>query len=576
MADGTTVEVKLTATGGEQAAAEIKKVETAVTGETTTIQKLEKELQDAKAAYKAAAVGSEQFADASKRLEKAQAKLTEATGKVTKSGVQMGSNWQNVGYQVQDVAVQIGSGTSAVRALGQQLPQLLSGFGPVGVAIGAVSAVALPLAGALLNTGESAEVAGERAEAAAGKLKTMQEAQAAIIGTQLDKSWADFIKALDDQDAAVQRANIALARRQELMDAINAAQDKLDTAKTQEELAAVDADTTLSEPDKIAKKAAITAKAAKRGADKEIAAVTGAADEAEAEAARKQEAARLAQEKRQAVLEEKQKDDAEQKALEKSEKAKQIAAEKAKQQEEVVKKGAFKTAALSYIPIVNATDFTYDRQAEQAEKQQALEDLRNQAAANPQGPARLTALKSKEAERKAELDRRVEEERAAREAANDAGLAAENKRKIAAEVVPRLQETAAVTTRQRQNVTQPAIVAAVKKTADTALKDQEKDAREAGRQELVTRRETLDDTARQKGLDLRKTGGAEANDTYKSVEAALLDGTDADELQKLGDLVREASGKNGAAVTAFLLQIIDSFNAQAKDIETLKRRLGNK
>ncbi len=74
---------------------------------------------------------------------------------------------------------------------------------------------------------------------------------------------------------------------------------------------------------------------------------------------------------------------------------------------------------------------------------------------------------------------------------------------------------------------------------------------------------------------MRKTGGAEANKTYKAVEDALLDGTNQGELQKLGDMVQAAAGKNGAAMTAFLMQIITGFNTQAKDIEILKKKLKN-
>jgi hypothetical protein len=66
---------------------------------------------------------------------------------------------QNFGYQVQDVAVQIAGGTSATRALSQQLPQLLSGFGLLGIAAGTAAAVLIPLAGYLFNTGEQAKTA---------------------------------------------------------------------------------------------------------------------------------------------------------------------------------------------------------------------------------------------------------------------------------------------------------------------------------------------------------------------------------------------------------------------------------
>lgn len=56
-----------------------------------------------------------------------------------------GGGLQNLGFQVQDFAVQVGAGTSATQALSQQLPQLLSGFGLLGVALGTASAVAIPL-----------------------------------------------------------------------------------------------------------------------------------------------------------------------------------------------------------------------------------------------------------------------------------------------------------------------------------------------------------------------------------------------------------------------------------------------
>ena len=54
------------------------------------------------------------------------------------------SRIQNTAFQIQDFAVQVASGTSATRALSQQLPQLLSGFGLFGAVIGTASAVLLP------------------------------------------------------------------------------------------------------------------------------------------------------------------------------------------------------------------------------------------------------------------------------------------------------------------------------------------------------------------------------------------------------------------------------------------------
>ena len=64
---------------------------------------------------------------------------------------------QNVAFQVGDFATQVGAGTAASVALGQQLPQLLGGFGALGAVLGAVVAIGVPLGAALLRAGDNAE-----------------------------------------------------------------------------------------------------------------------------------------------------------------------------------------------------------------------------------------------------------------------------------------------------------------------------------------------------------------------------------------------------------------------------------
>lgn len=76
---------------------------------------------------------------------------------ISRSSGAMRAQFQNVGYQVQDFAVQVAGGTSATRALAQQLPQLLSGFGLWGVLLGTATAILVPLIGYLWSTKESAE-----------------------------------------------------------------------------------------------------------------------------------------------------------------------------------------------------------------------------------------------------------------------------------------------------------------------------------------------------------------------------------------------------------------------------------
>ena len=97
---------------------------------------------------------------------------------------------QNTAAQFGDIAVQIGGGTSAMRAMGQQLPQILGGFAALGGAVGVlapllgtVAAVGFPLAAFFLSTGDEAEKAGDKVEtfaqkldAAEGAIKRAQEA----------------------------------------------------------------------------------------------------------------------------------------------------------------------------------------------------------------------------------------------------------------------------------------------------------------------------------------------------------------------------------------------------------------
>lgn len=92
--------------------------------------------------------------------------------------------FQNLSYQMQDFAVQVGSGTSAMQALGQQLPQLLSGFGAVGAALGLVAAVSIPVVRYFMAAGDSAEDAAKGAEAFGAALSAF-EGYAATAGTSI-------------------------------------------------------------------------------------------------------------------------------------------------------------------------------------------------------------------------------------------------------------------------------------------------------------------------------------------------------------------------------------------------------
>jgi gas vesicle protein len=68
---------------------------------------------------------------------------------------------QQAGYQIGDFAVQVANGTSKMQAFGQQAPQFLQIFGPVGSIIGAAVAVAAAFGVVAEKMGKQAKNAGE-------------------------------------------------------------------------------------------------------------------------------------------------------------------------------------------------------------------------------------------------------------------------------------------------------------------------------------------------------------------------------------------------------------------------------
>lgn len=70
---------------------------------------------------------------------------------------QFTNNVRNVSYQIQDFATQVGGGTSAMRALSQQLPQMLIGFGAFGAVAGTVVAFLPTLIQLFSDTGDAAK-----------------------------------------------------------------------------------------------------------------------------------------------------------------------------------------------------------------------------------------------------------------------------------------------------------------------------------------------------------------------------------------------------------------------------------
>lgn len=107
---------------------------------------------------------------------------------------------QQLGWQLQDVAVQAQMGTSAFVIFSQQGSQLAASFGPTGALVGAVIAVAGAIGGALVaSMGE----AGEEIDKLIGKVDKLSKATKELAAIELRK------KIVDDQRALVEIDSIS-------------------------------------------------------------------------------------------------------------------------------------------------------------------------------------------------------------------------------------------------------------------------------------------------------------------------------------------------------------------------------
>lgn len=122
-----------------------------------------------------------------------------------------GNRIQQTGYQVGDFAVQVGAGTSAAQALGQQLPQLLGAFGPLGAVLGVVAAIGVPLGAAFWNMGEKAVDAAK----AIDDLTASTEAMQSITNVAIEDQYAKYGRLTESiKGALVAQQQLALSAAQ--------------------------------------------------------------------------------------------------------------------------------------------------------------------------------------------------------------------------------------------------------------------------------------------------------------------------------------------------------------------------
>lgn len=117
---------------------------------------------------------------------------------------------QQVGFQVQDFAVQVGAGTSATQAFAQQFPQMAGAFGPWGVAIGTAAAILVPLGAAFLSASENADTM----TAALDRQKTIAEELLAVSERlRLDREMIGSGAQTDAEQKAMEEINRLASER---------------------------------------------------------------------------------------------------------------------------------------------------------------------------------------------------------------------------------------------------------------------------------------------------------------------------------------------------------------------------
>ena len=130
--------------------------------------------------------------------------FNEAQNLVARTSRLTGMRLQQAGYQVQDFFVQVGSGTSAMRAFTQQAPQFLGVFGPAGAIAGAALAI-----GAVVT---QIVMAGRETNKSAAALKT----------------YAEYARELHQEMEKVRFANLQpTAQKDELLAQIKARKEEI-------------------------------------------------------------------------------------------------------------------------------------------------------------------------------------------------------------------------------------------------------------------------------------------------------------------------------------------------------------
>lgn len=500
MAEGKNIEIRIAATGGDQAAGEIQKVsdaaaatEAASKGSTgfggmldgvpervdTVTAKVEDLKKELGPVAKAAEDVGEAMDDSAKKADKlgenvekiARTQKAQAVAQLGGQVAQLGSAFKSVASEVEvfdkDLANTLRNTGGNIEAIGGAVGSIAIGFavgGPIGAG---VATLAEGVKRVVLGMAEAAEESVKFAATGSAAFKNLVDKLGDVATAKEAVELKTWLDTLDAEEAAITRQNEALGRNRELIDAKAAAQAKLDAINTKNEIAAVKADPNLTDAEKITKVAEITERAEGKKLEDQVdnqgRDVVRAEEDAKAKA---EEAARLAADAED-IKASKDAEAAEMEALKRRQKQRKNA--EAAIPAAAAQAGAATQAAGAYI---QSPFYREARQKTAAAAQEKLEDLTNKAQRNPAEEARLDALAESKQKLEQELSQSNEKAAKAADDAAKAKLDAESKREILKETLPTVVETYQKEKAGRTNEAQAAAAAAAKRDKEKQEKEQ--------------------------------------------------------------------------------------------------------
>lgn len=172
------------------------------------------------------------FATSAGKADTSATKMSSSVEKATPKLKGFGTGAQQIGYQVQDMIVQIQGGTSAFVAIGQQGSQLAGAFGPGGAVIGAIIALSAAVGGTLVKSLGGAKVSAEELQAST---KTLDDVlQKNKDGTyELSDSFVELANNIDTASQAqakfYEAQSATVTQTEGAQEAISNLVDSLDT-----------------------------------------------------------------------------------------------------------------------------------------------------------------------------------------------------------------------------------------------------------------------------------------------------------------------------------------------------------